>query len=138
MLAFVVTATVVMGATGALYLLTEQHEEYAHTFVRTGVIVGAIASCLMLYPTGDNAAGNVAFHQPVALAAMEGLFHSAKGALLAIFGQPDMRNQTLDNPLVLPATAGPIDCSTARRSASVGATNRWMMPAPISKPSRTA
>ncbi len=102
MLASVVTASVVMGATGAFYLLTEQHQEYARTFVRTGVVAGAIASCLMLYPTGDNAAGNVAFDQPVTLAAMEGLFHSAKGAPLAIFGQPDMRNQTLDNPLVLP------------------------------------
>jgi cytochrome bd ubiquinol oxidase subunit I len=46
--------------------------------------VGAIASCLMMYPLGDRQALNVAEYQPATLAAMEGLFHSEKGAPLAI------------------------------------------------------
>ena len=44
----------------------------------------------------------IAAHQPVTLAAMEGLFHSEKGAPLAILGQPDMQKQRLDNPLMVP------------------------------------
>jgi len=33
---------------------------------------------------------------------MEGLFHTEKGAPLAILGQPNMETQKLDNPLVIP------------------------------------
>ncbi len=33
---------------------------------------------------------------------MEGLFHTERGAPLAILGQPDMQTQTLDNPLIIP------------------------------------
>ena len=45
---------------------------------------------------------NVATYQPVTLSAMEGLFHTEKGAPLAILGQPDMQTQKLENPLVIP------------------------------------
>ena len=102
MTAAVITGSVVMSATGAFYLLTGQHEAHARLFVRTGVIAGAIASCLMMFPLGDQQALNVAEYQPVTLSAMEGLFHSEKGAPLAILGQPDMQTETLDNPLVVP------------------------------------
>jgi cytochrome d ubiquinol oxidase subunit I len=102
MMASVVTASVVMAATGAFYLLTGQHDAYARTFVRTGVITGAIASCLLLYPTGDGQGRSATFGQPVTVAAMEGLFHTANGAPLAILGQPDMQAETLDNPLIVP------------------------------------
>ena len=102
MSASVITASVVVSATGAFYLLTNQHQSHARIFVRTGVIAGAIASCLMMYPLGDAQALNVATYQPATLSAMEGLFHSAQGAPLAILGQPNMRTQTLDNPLVIP------------------------------------
>lgn len=102
MCASVITASIVVSATGAFYLLAEQHQSYARIFVRSGVIAGAIASCLMMYPLGDAQARNVAAYQPVTLSAMEGLFHSAQGAPLAILGQPNMQTQTLDNPLVIP------------------------------------
>jgi cytochrome d ubiquinol oxidase subunit I len=102
MSASVITASVVMAATGAFYLLTDQHHAHARIFVRTGVIAGAIASCLMMYPLGDAQARNVAIYQPATLSAMEGLFHTQKGAPLSILGQPDMQTQTLDNPVVVP------------------------------------
>ena len=102
MSAAVITGSVVMSATGAFYLLTDQHHQHARIFVRTGVVAGAIASCLMMYPLGDVQARNVAAYQPATLAAMEGLFHNERGAPLAILGQPDMATQTLDNPLVIP------------------------------------
>ncbi len=98
----VVTASFVMSAVGAFYLLTRRDEDYGRTFVRLGVVSGAIASCLMIFPTGDQQGRNIALHQPVTLAAMEGLFHTEQGASLAIIGQPDVDRRRLDNPITIP------------------------------------
>ncbi|HEX7078538.1 MAG TPA: cytochrome ubiquinol oxidase subunit I [Candidatus Eisenbacteria bacterium] len=98
----VVTACFVMASVGAFYVLTRRHEEMGRLFVRVGVIVGAIASLTQLLPTGDGQGRMVARHQPVTLAAMEGLFHTERGAPLAIIGQPDVERQRLDNPIVIP------------------------------------
>jgi len=57
---------------------------------------------LMIVPTGDAQSQMVARHQPVTLAAMEGLFRTEAGAPLVMFGQPDMGAQRLDNPLMVP------------------------------------
>ncbi|SRR5579875_4910 len=102
MCAAVVTGSVVMAAVGAFYLLAGRNEDHARIFVRVGVVIGAIASLLMMYPLGDAQGRNVAAYQPVTLSAMEGLFHSEAGAPLAILGQPDMRAERLDNPLIIP------------------------------------
>ena len=102
MIAAVVTGSFVMSSVGAFYLLSRSHERYGRIFVRTGVIAGAIASLLMLFPTGDQQGKNVAFQQPVTLAAMEGLFQTVNGAPVAILGQPDMDQRRLDNPLIVP------------------------------------
>jgi cytochrome bd ubiquinol oxidase subunit I len=96
------TGCFAMAAVGAFYLLAKRSERYGRTFVRTGVIVGIIASILQLYPTGDMQGKLVTENQPPTLAAMEGLFTSQRGAPLAILGQPDLRTQHLDNPLVIP------------------------------------
>jgi cytochrome bd ubiquinol oxidase subunit I len=96
------TGCFAMAAVGAYYLLAHKHEEYGRLFVRTGVIVGVIAALLQLFPTGDRQGRMVTEKQPVTWAAMEGLFHSVQGAPLAILGQPDVPNQRLDNPLVIP------------------------------------
>src|SRR6202007_2936531 len=93
------TVCFVMAAVGAFYLLTQRHESYGKTFVRTGVLVGSIACVLQLFPTGDAQGKLIADHQPVTLAAMEGLFHSEAGAPLAIIGQPDVQKRQLDNPI---------------------------------------
>ncbi len=102
MLGAVQTGCFVMAAIGAFYLLAGRHEMYGRMFVGLGVIVGVIAAILQLYPTGDAQGVMIARNQPVTLAAMEGLFHTQHGAPLAILGQPDVANQRLDNPLVIP------------------------------------
>lgn len=102
MLGAVQTGCFVMGAVGAFYLLTNRDQAYGRTFVRTGVIVGVIAACLQLFPTGDMQGQQIAQNQPVTLAAMEGLFEAQQGAPLAILGQPDVEKRRLDNPLELP------------------------------------
>jgi len=98
----VVTASFVMSSVGAFYLLTRHHEAHGRTFVRVGVIAGIIATVVMLFPTGDGQGKMIAVHQPVTLAAMEGLFQTAEGAPLALVGQPDTDRMQLDNPLVVP------------------------------------
>ncbi len=98
----VLTACFVMAGVGSYYLLTRRHEDMGRLFVRVAVLVGAIASIIQLYPTGDMQGQMVARHQPATLAAMEGLFNTERGAPLAIIGQPDMERQKLDNPIVVP------------------------------------
>jgi cytochrome d ubiquinol oxidase subunit I len=102
MIGSVVTASFVMASIGAFYLLSGKFEEYGKTFVKLGVTAGFIAALLMLFPTGEGQGRNVARHQPVTLAAMEGLFETTEGAPLAILGQPDVKRRKLDNPLVVP------------------------------------
>lgn len=96
------TGCFTMAAIGAYYLLSGSHEEYGKIFVRVGVIVGVIAAVVQLFPTGDYQGRMVSQYQQATLAGMEGLFHTERGAPLAILGQPDVPNQQLDNPLVVP------------------------------------
>ena len=102
MTAGVVTASFVMAAIGSFYLLSGLHVKYAKTFLRTGVVAGAIATALMIFPTGHENARQVFEHQPVKGAAFEGLFKTKRGAGMALIGQPNIETMTIDNPLVVP------------------------------------
>ncbi len=102
MIGTVVTGGFVMSAVGAFYLLTDRFQEYGRIFVKTGVIAGTLAALLMAFPTGDGQGKMIAQHQPVTLAAMEGLFNTTAAAPLAILGQPDTAKKTLDNPATVP------------------------------------
>jgi cytochrome bd ubiquinol oxidase subunit I len=101
MCATVITASFVMAAVGAFYLLEERFLDYARIFLRTGVIAGLVSCILIIFPTGDLHGKYIAHNQPATMAAMEGLFHTEKGAGVAIFGQPNEETQTIDNPLVV-------------------------------------
>lgn len=103
MTAAVVTASFVMAALGAFYLLSGQHLAQAKTFLRIGVIAGAIASGLMITPTGHESARQVFEYQPTKGAAFEGLFRSERGADILLIGQPNTETMTIDNPLVVPS-----------------------------------
>jgi cytochrome d ubiquinol oxidase subunit I len=97
----VVTGAFVMAATGAFYLLERQREQYARIFLKVGVIAGAIASILIIFPTGDLHGKYVAHYQPAAIAGMEGLFKSEAGAGLVLMGQPNEETGQIDNPIVV-------------------------------------
>jgi cytochrome d ubiquinol oxidase subunit I len=97
--ASVVTASFVVAATGAYYLLRGLHVEVARRFVRVGVVIGAVSSVLVAFPTGDIQAKLVARYQPVALAAMEGRFESGPHAEITLIGQPNVAERRLDNPI---------------------------------------
>jgi len=101
--ASMVTSSFVVAAIGAFYLLNKKNEDFGKLFVKTGVIFGLISSILLAIPTGDLLAKNVAKYQPVAFAAMEGIFHTEKGGSeIILIGQPDVRNKKLDNKIAVP------------------------------------
>jgi cytochrome d ubiquinol oxidase subunit I len=101
MCAAVVTASFVMSAVGALYLLQGREGPYGRIFLRLGVIAGIISCTLQVFPTGDLHGKYMAKNQPTAIAAMEGLFHTEKGAGMVLMGQPDYDTETIDNPLIV-------------------------------------
>ncbi|HLY99813.1 MAG TPA: cytochrome ubiquinol oxidase subunit I [Candidatus Angelobacter sp.] len=96
-----ITAVFAVSATGAYYLLEEKFQEYGRMFLRVGVIGGVIFCFLQVFPTGDLHGRYMAKHQPVATAAMEGLFKSETGAPIVILGQPDEEHERIDNPVVV-------------------------------------
>jgi cytochrome d ubiquinol oxidase subunit I len=95
----VVTAAFVMSAVGAFYVLEEKHCESGKLFLRVGVIAGVVACMAQIFPTGDMQGRYAAQNQPAAIAGMEGLFHSERGAPIVLLGQPDYVLQRIDNPL---------------------------------------
>lgn len=102
MIATLVTGSFVVACIGSFYLLSKKHKEQGKLYVRNGVIIGFIASVLMIFPTGDGESKQVFKHQPTKAAAMEGIFKTEKGAPLVMLGQPNMKEKKLDNPLVIP------------------------------------
>ena len=97
----VITGAFVMSSVGALYLLQRRDEECGRTFLKLGVIVGFLSCAAQIFPTGDLHGKYMAKHQPAAIAGMEGLFHSEKGAPLVVMGQPDFEAEKIDNPLAV-------------------------------------
>ena len=97
----VVTASFVMAAVGAFYLLEKRQEQFGRIFVKLGVIAGVTSCIAMIFPTGDLKGKYVAHHQPTAIAAMEGLFKTESGAGIVLMGQPNVETQQIDNPIVV-------------------------------------
>jgi cytochrome d ubiquinol oxidase subunit I len=102
MIGALVTACFFMASVGAFYLLAGRDRDHGRLFLRLAVGVGLPATVLLAFPTGDQQGKLVAEHQPVTLAAMEGLFRSEEGAALVMIGQPDMEQRRLDNPIAIP------------------------------------
>ncbi len=103
MTASVITASFVVSAVGAYWSLMAKHAEHAAVCLRLGVIAGAVSCVLVAFPAGDGAGKLLAKHQPITLAAMEGLFEGGPYAELAIIGQPNVAARKLENPIVVPA-----------------------------------
>ncbi len=107
-----ITGSFIMVAVGAFYLLWGKWTEYGRIFVKVGVVTGCVFSVLQLFPTGDRQGQMITDHQPVTLAAMEGLFKGQSAAPLLIVGQPNEVQGKIDNPLQVP---GMLSMLTYRR-----------------------
>jgi len=97
----VITGAFVMCSVGAFYVLENRFAEHGKIFLRVGVIAGVISCITQIFPTGDLHGRYMAKNQPAAVAAMEGLFSSKQGAPIVLIGQPNVENQTIDNPIVV-------------------------------------
>ncbi len=97
-----VTGAFFMAAVGAYYVLAQKQANYGRLFLGMGIVAASVASLIQLFPTGDRSGQLVTQHQPIALAAMEGLFNTEAGAPLVLIGQPNMDEQKLDNPVYVP------------------------------------
>lgn len=95
----VVTGSFVMSAVGAFYMLEKRHEVFGRIFLKIGVVAGLISCIAMIFPTGDLHGKYVANHQPAAMAGMEGLFKTEKGAGIVLMGQPNEETGQIDNPI---------------------------------------
>lgn len=102
MTASVVTASFVLTAVAAFWLLQHKHQDSAWRTLRVSLIAGFASSLLVAFPTGDLQAKAVARYQPVALAAMEGRFESGELAEVTLIGQPNVAARRLDNPIKIP------------------------------------
>lgn len=102
-MASLVTASFVVTAVGAFWLLRGTHLEQARLNLKVGITSGLVSSLLVAFPTGDAQARLVAQHQPAALAAMEGRFESGPRAAIHLIGQPNVEQRKLDNPIGVPA-----------------------------------
>lgn len=77
------------------YLLKKRNMVFAKQSIRVSALFGLLASLLTLY-TGHGSAQQVAMHQPMKLAVMEGLYDGKKGADLVAFALPNP-SKTWDN-----------------------------------------
>lgn len=98
----VITGSFLMAGVGAFYVLSRRQEELGRLFLKLGVTVALAASLFQLFPSGDMQGKLVTDHQPITLAAMEGLFHTESGASVVLIGQPNTAEQQLDNPIYVP------------------------------------
>ena len=102
--AAVVTGSFVIAAVGAFYSLRGLHPTQAGMYLRAGSLVGFVASLLVAFPTGDQQAKMVGRYQPVTLAAMEGKFVGSKMAGVSMIGEPDVKDERIDNPIEVPGS----------------------------------
>lgn len=102
-MASLVTASFVVCAVGAFWVLRGTHLEAARLNLKAGTTAGLIACVAVAFPTGDVQAKLVAKHQPASLAAMEGRFESGPRAEIHLIGQPNVAARRLDNPIAVPA-----------------------------------
>jgi len=82
-------------------LLTKR-DEITAARCESGCAGGRNRGAAATFPDRRHAGKLVANHQPVTLAAMEGLFESQQGAPLAILGQPDVEKRKLGQSAGIP------------------------------------
>lgn len=105
-LAHVVIGTWLAGAflvisVAAFYLLKKRHLAFAKTSLKVGLSV-AFAASILQGIAGDRAGKTIAKHQPMKLAALEGLFKTTKGAPFTIWGLVNTEKEKVEYALQIP------------------------------------
>jgi cytochrome bd ubiquinol oxidase subunit I len=92
-LASLVTAMFVIAGVSALHLLARRHLDTARPALRLSIGLAAVLVPLQIV-VGDLSGLVVAHHQPVKLAATEGIWETQRGAPLLLFAWPDQATET--------------------------------------------
>lgn len=85
----------------AYYLLKNRYQEFSKLSFKVGMAVAAVAVMLQ-FILGHMSGKIVAEHQPLKLAALEGIYKTEKQAPLSLFGFPDNEDQTIKYNIALP------------------------------------
>lgn len=83
------------------YLLQKRHLEFAKRSLKIGLIVATISIILQGF-SGHSSGRVVARYQPAKLAALEGVYHTERGASLSLFGWPNTKERRLDYEVSIP------------------------------------
>ncbi|MDF1590384.1 MAG: cytochrome ubiquinol oxidase subunit I [Desulfobacterales bacterium] len=97
---YLTTAFVVAGI-GAFYLWRGRHVKHARVMFGMAMIMAVFVAPMQLL-IGDLHGLNTLEHQPVKVAAMEGLWETQRGAPLKLFGWPDQEAETTRFSLNIP------------------------------------
>ena len=97
------TAFVIIGVCCS-YLLRERHQDFARLGLRAALATAAVVVPLQIF-SGDLHGLNTRDHQPVKLAAMEGLWETTEGAPLVLFAWPDSETESNRYTVEIPRLA---------------------------------
>lgn len=87
------TTAFVVGGVGAYYLWRSRHVAEARIMLGMAVIMAALVAPLQVF-IGDLHGLNTLKHQPVKVAAMEGIWETEQGASLRLFAWPDEETES--------------------------------------------
>jgi cytochrome d ubiquinol oxidase subunit I len=95
------TTSFAVGAVGAFYLLRKVHVRHARIMFGMAMIMAIFVAPFQLL-VGDMHGLNTLKHQPVKIAAMEGLWETRQGAPWTIFGWPDQKAEVTRHAIEIP------------------------------------
>ncbi|TAF99509.1 MAG: cytochrome ubiquinol oxidase subunit I [Betaproteobacteria bacterium] len=98
------TASFLVAGVSAWQVLKRVDSAATYSALKTGLIAAAILIPIQIF-VGDMHGLNTLKHQPAKVAAMEGLWHTEKGAPLVLFGIPDKTTQTNRYAIEVPKLA---------------------------------
>src|SRR4051812_13644075 len=104
MIASALTAAFLVAGLSAYQLLRQRTFEPAARMLRLGVLIAALFAPIQIL-VGDMHGLNTLAHQPAKIAAIEGLWHTERGAPLLLFAMPNDQTRTNDYALALPKGA---------------------------------
>ena len=104
LLASTLTASFLIAGLSAWQLLRNTANEGTRRALRTAVVAAACAVPVQIF-VGDLHGLNTLEHQPAKIAAIEGIWHTGKGAPLTLFGWPNEKERRTDYAIQVPKLA---------------------------------
>jgi cytochrome d ubiquinol oxidase subunit I len=104
MIASGLTVAFLIAGISAFQLLRNRGYEPARRMLRLGIVLGAVLTPVQVF-VGDLHGLNTLEHQPAKVAAIEGIWHTERGAPLVLFAVPNAREQRNDYAISIPRGA---------------------------------